>query len=112
MAQKIANYKINAKLVEHEEFVNYNSSIVAQRTDEGTYQVWHWNTKIFEYDYTNKKVLFLRFDYISQTTSTLIGRIIRSLPAEVVMGLVADFSDDKKQQRRLLSMSGMLRRYF
>jgi hypothetical protein len=112
MAQKIANYKINSKLVEQEEFVNYNSSIVAQRTAEGTYQVFHWGTKIFEYDYSNKRVLFLRFDYISQTTSTLIGRIIRSLPEEIVMGLVEDFSEDKKQQRRILSMSGILRRTF
>jgi hypothetical protein len=49
----------------------------------------------------------IRLDYISQTTSTLIGRILRSLPESVVMGLVSEFEDDKKQQRRILSMSGM-----
>jgi hypothetical protein len=112
MAQRIANHKIDSRLVGQDDFVNYNATITASRTSEGTYEVWHWATKVFEYDYQNKKILMIRLDYISQTTSTLIGRILRSLPESVVMGLVSEFEDDKKQQRRILSMSGMLRRYF
>lgn len=108
--QRIANYKIDGKLAGQEPFVNYNATISAHRTDEA-YVVWHWNTKVFEYDYQNKKVVFLALGFISQTTSTLVGRILRSLPDEVVMEMVSQLEGDRKEQRRVLSMSGMLRRY-
>lgn len=108
--QRIANYKIDGKLAGQDEFVNYNATITAHRTGD-LYVVWHWNTKVFEYDYQNKKIVFLALGFISQTTSTLIGRILRSLPDEVVMGLVDELAGDRKEQRRVLSMSGMLRRY-
>lgn len=108
---RIANYKIDSKLVGQEEFVNYNATISAHRTGD-LYVVWHWNTKVFEYDYQNKKVVFIALGFISQTTSTLIGRILRSLPKDVVMKLVDELNGNLKEQRRVLSMARMLRPYF
>lgn len=108
---RIANYEIDSKLALHDEFLNYNATIAGKRLEGTTiYQVWHWRTLVFEYDYHTKEVLLFRLDPISQTTSTLVGRIIRSLPLEVVERLVKNATGDRTQQRRILSMARMLRR--
>ena len=75
----IPNYKIDEKLKNFESFENYNRSITATR--EGSlYSVVHWDTVILNYDVDKSEILFFRSYYISQTTSTLVGRLIRALP--------------------------------
>jgi hypothetical protein len=75
----IPNYKIDEKLKNFESFENYNRSITAVR--EGSlYSVTHWDTVILNYDVDKSEILFFRSYYISQTTSTLVGRLIRAFP--------------------------------
>lgn len=75
----IPNYKIDGKLKNFESFENYNRSITATR--EGSlYSVVHWDTVILNYDVDKSEILFFRSYYISQTTSTLVGRLIRAFP--------------------------------
>lgn len=78
-AKLIPNYKIDEKLKNFESFENYNRSITAVR-DGSLYSITHWDTVILNYDVDKEEVLFFRSYYISQTTSTLVGRIIRALP--------------------------------
>jgi len=46
---KIANYEIEAHISALAPFINYNSSIVANR-ENGFYRVWHWETQILTYN--------------------------------------------------------------
>jgi hypothetical protein len=75
----IPNYKIDEKLKNFESFENYNKSITAVRKGS-LYSVTHWDTVILNYDVDNSEILFFRSYYISQTTSTLVGRLIRAFP--------------------------------
>lgn len=80
MSQKlIPNYKIDEKLKNFESFENYNRTITAVR-DGSRYSIVHWSTVILEYDVDKSELVFFRTYQISQTTSTLVGRIIRALP--------------------------------
>lgn len=105
---RIPNYKIDDKLKNFDSFENYNATIVGERIGS-TYKVTHWRTTILEYDLDTKKVHTIALGYISQTTSTLLGRIIRALPIEVVEDLVRAMPYPAGK-RRILSMARMLRR--
>jgi hypothetical protein len=98
---RIANHKIDEKLANWESFENYNSSIHAIRSGE-RYSVVHWNTVILDYNIETQTIDSLALGYISQTTSTLLGRIIRALPKSVVFDLMAKSSHyDKKRIERM-----------
>jgi hypothetical protein len=84
---RIPNHKIDEKLSDFSDFVNYNGTIHAVRSGN-RYSIIHWNTVIFEYDLSRREVSFLRTDYISQTTSTLVGRIVRALPNDALENLL------------------------
>lgn len=98
----IPNYKIDGKLENFESFENYNRSIYAVR-DGSHYSVVHWNTVILEYDVDRKDLVFFRTYHISQTTSTLVGRIIRALPKTAFDGLL-EKQINRKEAVRLLRM--------
>jgi hypothetical protein len=49
----------------------------------------------------------LRTDYISQTTSALVGRIIRALPKSAVIDLLAKMTV-KSDAKRIARMAGVL----
>jgi hypothetical protein len=103
---RIPNYKIEEKLKNFESFENYNRSITAVR-DGSRYSIVHWNTPILEYDVDKSEIVMLRSYYISQTTSTLVGRILRSLPPEVVLEMSRKFSE-RREQYRILKMARLI----
>jgi hypothetical protein len=103
---RIANHLINGKVEKFEDFVNYNGTINAVRSGN-RYSIVHWNTVIFEYDLSAQEVTFLRTDYISQTTSALVGRIIRALPKSAVIDLLAKMTV-KSDAKRIARMAGVL----
>lgn len=100
---RIPNHKIDEMISELKPFENYNATISASITEHGTYIIWHWNTQVLEYEIENKRITRLESDYISQTTSTLIGRIVRSLPRSAVISRIAQ-TPSKYDQRRLTRM--------
>jgi hypothetical protein len=97
----IPNYKIDEKLKNFESFENYNRSITATR--EGSlYSVVHWDTVILNYDVDKSEILFFRSYYISQTTSTLVGRLIRAFPQATFDKLLKrERQQDRPRLRRM-----------
>lgn len=106
MRQKlIPNYKIDGKLKNFESFENYNRTITAVR--EGSrYSIVHWATPILEYDVDKSELIFFRTYHISQTTSTLVGRIIRALPQATFDGLL-EKQINTAERSRLKRMRGV-----
>jgi N12 class adenine-specific DNA methylase len=103
---RIANHKIDAEIRALAPFTNYNSTITAEIDARGVYRVVHWRTTILEYDTNASKILYLRADYISQTTSTLVGRILRALPRDAVESFLPYIATkhDFTRVRRMLRM--------
>ncbi len=95
---RIPNWKIDAEVKALNEFVNYNGTIVAVRSSV-EYIVVHWNTTILRYNLETKTISFLLEDYRSQTTSTLVGRLVRGLPRESVMAYIMGVGDNNNRQR-------------
>ena len=81
---RIANYQIESMIRELKPFVNYNGTITAEIDERGWYRIVHWRTTILEYDTNTSRIISLQVGYISQTTSALVGKIIRALPMKVV----------------------------
>lgn len=103
---RIANYKIESMIRELKPFVNYNGTITAEIDERGWYRIVHWNTTILEYDTTTNRIIDLRVGYISQTTSALVGRIVRALPMKAVENHLP-FIVTKYDFRRIRSMLRM-----
>ena len=95
---RIPNWKINEQVKDLNEFANYNNTIVAVRTSS-QYVVVHWNTTILRYDFADEKISFLLEDFRSQTTSTLVGRLVRSLPRKSVIDYITSVGDKNNRQR-------------
>jgi hypothetical protein len=95
---RIPNWKIDAEVKALNEFVNYNGTIVAVRSG-ADYIVVHWNTTILRYNTETKTISFLLEDYRSQTTSTLVGRLVRGLPRESAMAYILSVRDNNNRQR-------------
>lgn len=89
---KIANHKIDAHISALAPFINYNGTIVADRKD-GLYEVWHWATKIFTYNINTGEIVYLVPSSISQTTSTLVGRIVRNIPRQSLVKWLMECPD-------------------
>jgi hypothetical protein len=103
---RIANHQINVHLLNELPFVNYNGTIFASIS--GTrYTVWHWNTLVLDYNLETKKIEALATHYISQTTSTLVGRIVRCLPIQSVIDFLKTASVPVKDQRRIVRMADL-----
>jgi hypothetical protein len=102
---KIANWKIETEISALSPFINYNGSIVATR-ENGIYAIYHWNTEILKYDINTEKIIFLFSRSYSQTTSTLVGRIVRNLPRiAVVKFLVENENLSRYDLKRIVSMA-------
>ncbi len=89
---KIANHKIDKHISTLTPFVNYNGTIVAGR-NETTYSVYHWSTEILNYNINTGEIVYLMPSSISQTTSTLVGRIVRNLPRQAVVNWLTTRAD-------------------
>lgn len=100
---RIANYEINSHIKKFQPFTNYNGTIVAEMSDAGIYTIVHWRTTILEYNIHTHEIVSLATGYISQTTSTLVGRILRSLPTNAVESFLGYYSPSA-EKRRLLRM--------
>jgi hypothetical protein len=81
---RIANHQIDAHIRALAPFTNYNATIRAELDAEGVYTITHWRTEILKFDTKNNRILSLQVGYISQTTSALVGRILRGLPQDAV----------------------------
>jgi len=101
---KLANYKIDNEIRSFNDFDNYNGTICGRRQGN-SYVVFHWSTKVLEYDLSRNEIVFLYSEHYSQTTSSLVGRIVRSLPRSAVMDFI-DRLTEKPKQRRLARMGG------
>lgn len=97
--KRIANFKIDAEIRRFQPFVNYNASIVAEMSNEGIYTIVHWRTTILEYNIHTHEIKFLADWQISQTTSTLVGKILRALPATSVERFLAYYSPSPNKKR-------------
>lgn len=102
---RISNHEIDKKIADLAMFDNYNATITAT-SDGNHYVIVHWNTVILTYNIAEQKIDFLRSDYISQTTSTLVGRIVRSLPRSAVIAEIAKI-DRHEDKRRISRMIGL-----
>lgn len=76
--KRVANFKLEGLLSSKTPFTNYNGSIFAEIDSEGVYRVTHWRTVIWEYSLNEGRTLTFNFDYYSQTTSALQGKIARA----------------------------------
>ncbi len=104
--KRIANYEINSHIQKFQPFTNYNGTIVAEMSDAGIYTIVHWRTTILAYNIHTHEIMSLADTYISQTTSTLVGRILRSLPSSAVERYLGYFSPSptKKRLTRMLNI--------
>ena len=105
---RIPNYKIDDMVATLSEFENYNGTISGFYEDNtGYYTVMHWRTIILEYDTEAGRIEHLASDYISQTTSTLVGRILRALPKQAVSDELSrhHYEHDPKRTRQLRAMA-------
>ena len=76
---RVANHSLGSLISGAMDFTNYNQTIVGERNENtNTYTITHWATRIFEMDLDTREIKLFRLDRISQTTSTLVGRILRS----------------------------------
>ena len=112
---RIPNHKIDQMFRELVPFSNYNASIVATLDSQGFYSVTHWGTELVRIDTTRRSwgkdsVIHLNPVYYSQTTSTLQGRILRSLLTRSELLNTLDYYQNKGDLfsfRRLRRMAGI-----
>lgn len=105
--KRVPNYELQDLIAERAPFSNYNASITATLDEQGIYFITHWRTTIAKLDTNSGEVLYLDFGYYSQTTSSLQGRIIRTLPSSYVLDLLHRYlkSGDTRSVRRLRGMA-------
>jgi hypothetical protein len=101
---KIANHQIEAHISTLTPFTNYNSTILATR-ESGVYAISHWETEVLRYDINTGEITFLFHKSFSQTTSTLVGRIVRSLPRQAVVKFIVETELSKYNRTRLVKMA-------
>jgi hypothetical protein len=102
---KIANYKIAGLVATQSPFINYNTSIVATLNAGGLYEIIHWETKVLTYDTNTGKIVFLFPTFFSQTTSALVGRIVRNLPRQAVLDYLTNTPElSKYNAKRIYKM--------
>ena len=105
MFRRVPNHKLDQHFERLENVTNYNGTIQAQNVGEW-YVVTHWATTILEYNTQTRTIERLAHGYISQTTSTLVGRLLRSLPREAVSFCLAQLSttapDDAKRLAKMV----------
>lgn len=105
--KRVPNYKLEPLIRDCQTFTNYNKTIVADYNDKGEYEIYHWETLILTYNTAEKKIVFLNTKNFSQTTSNLLGKIIRALPIEATITYIIDPEKlvSAYNKRRLARMS-------
>lgn len=99
------NYKLESLIRELKPFTNYNATITAEIDAKGIYRIVHWRTTILEFDTNTNQIVFLQAGYISQTTSALVGRILRALPRPAVEAILPLLpKHDLTRVRKMLRM--------
>jgi hypothetical protein len=105
---RIPNHKIDQAVTLLHPFENYNGTITAEIVNAGNsqlYDVVHWRTRILTFDLNTSEIVALHAGYISQTTSTLLGRLLRNLPEHSVRHYLANAPLDQEDRRRLRRMA-------
>ena len=98
--KRVPNYKLEPLMRSFSDFTNYNNTISANTNPaDNKYVVWHWSTKVLEYDLNTNKIVFLQTSFISQTTSNLIGKLLRSMPRQSVLDFLPTIESDKDRKR-------------
>lgn len=97
------NWKLPNLISTYQDFSNYNHTIWASNAGS-VYMIRHWSTVILTFDTTTNKIIHLETAVISQTTSTLVGRILRALPRTVVEDYLATAPISTATKRRLAKM--------
>jgi hypothetical protein len=97
------NWKLPNLISTYQDFSNYNHTIWASNS-ESIYLIRHWSTIVLTLDTTTNKIIHLETKSISQTTSTLVGRILRALPRATVLDYLATAPIDTATKRRLSKM--------
>jgi hypothetical protein len=101
---KLANHKIGGMIAQLEPFTNYNGTITARHDSSGEYVIRHWSTEILRYDTNTNTIQSMAHGFISQTTSLLIGRIVRNLPDTPVRDYLAQIDSlDSKRISKMLA---------
>ena len=104
MSKLIPNHAIADKIADLEPFINYNGTITATREESGQYVIQHWATEILRYDMNNRTIKSMAHGFISQTTSSLVGRIVRNLPDTAVDSYLAQIDSwDRKRIAKMLT---------
>jgi hypothetical protein len=114
---RIPNHKIDSLVANLEEFTNYNETITATRwnfydmeteTSTPTYGISHWSTDILQLNLDTMEIEYLYSTVYSQTTSRLVGRIIRNLPRASVDRFLTNLNlTDPTDAKRLARMAGI-----
>ena len=108
MIKRLPNFKIGSAIADLADFSNYNNTITAQNCPDNKYIMFHWSTLILTYNTATQKIEYLQSGFISQTTSTLVGRIVRSLPRQSVMDYLATPDLPKRERMRIARMLGLM----
>jgi len=86
---RIPNHAMNNYIAAFATFENYNGTITG-RHHGPLYIVRHWGTEVLVYDMDASTIEELAEDYISQTTSHLVARLLRNLPRYAVDHYLTD----------------------
>lgn len=106
--KRIPNHKIDNAVTHLVPFTNYNNTISADifhTETEQTYHVWHWATKIAEFNLTTGNLDFFNTGFFSQTTSALQGRLLRNLPEYSVKVFLDTYPMESYDRKRLKKMA-------
>ena len=101
---RIPNYQIDNRVTAFATFENYNGTI-SGRYQGATYVVRHWGTDVLVYNMDTSTIEELAEDYISQTTSHLVARLLRNLPRQAVDAYL-DGAVLESNRKRLTRMVG------
>jgi len=101
---RIPNYQIDNRVTGFAPFENYNGTI-SGRYQGATYVVRHWGTDVLVYNMDTSTIEELAEDYISQTTSHLVARLLRNLPRQAVDAYL-DGAVLESNRKRLTRMVG------
>lgn len=81
--KRLPNHEIGTLIAKLYPFTNYNNTIEGF-FDGNDYVIKHWDTEMFRLDCENKRIKHFEIDHISQTSSVLVGRILRNVRIEFV----------------------------
>ncbi len=107
--KRLPNYQVERAITKKLTFVNYNGSISGSLDEKGVYSVIHWRTLLWQYDTIREMSIVFDFNYYSQTTSALQGRIIRTMHTRELEWFLGDYrlQGDTAKLRRFKGMARM-----